>query len=239
VSDERSPGEGSLYSPHAFVETDADRIHVLVETYDFATLVAVTPDGGAEIAHLPFLLDRPSGSADERADERAKGKGRLLVHVARANPIWRTALAGAPLTVVFQGPHGYVSAGWYEEPARQVPTWNYAVVHVHGRAQGPMDTETLLAMLDRLARRQEASSARPWRIEDMDPDTREGLAKGIVGFTIPIERIEAKFKLSQNRTADDRARVREALNERGRPDDRAMVDLMDGGRETAPDDRAV
>lgn len=201
-----------MYLPHAFVEADPERAFALVERHDFATLVAITPEGAAEIAHLPVLLDRDGA--------------RLLVHAARANPIGQLALAGAPLTVVFQGPHGYVSAGWYEEPARQVPTWNYAVVHVHGRAVGPMASDELLEMLTRLSRRHEATSPSPWRVEAMDEATRSSLLQAIVGFAIPIERIEAKFKLSQNRSAEDRARVVRALNERGGPDDVAMTKLM-------------
>src|SRR5207247_1816342 len=136
--------------------------------------------------------------------------GRLRVHTARANPIWRAALAAARVTAVFAGPHAYVSPRWYQRPAEHVPTWNYAVAHVHGRAHGPMPDDQLAALVGELAERHEAGAPEPWRFTDMTPDDRDKLLPQIVGLSIAIERLEGKFKLSQNRSDADRARVRAA-----------------------------
>ncbi|WP_437731668.1 FMN-binding negative transcriptional regulator [Sorangium sp. So ce1335] len=204
-----------MYSPRAFVETDLDRQLDLIEAHGFGCLMVQDGQGGIEIAHLPFVLDRGVGP-----------HGRLRAHVARANPIWRLATDGRPVVAVFSGPHGYVSARWYEEPTRQVPTWNYAVVHAHGRASGPMDRDDLSALLDDLAAIHERGAAEPWSTRALDRELHESLLQGIVGFAIAIERLEGKFKLSQNRSPADQARVARALAERGRPDDLEMLRWM-------------
>ncbi|WP_438023809.1 FMN-binding negative transcriptional regulator [Sorangium sp. So ce233] len=204
-----------MYSPRVFVETDLDRQLDLVEAYSFGCLMVQDEQGGIEIAHLPFVLDRGVGP-----------HGRLRAHVARANPIWRLTTEGRPVVAVFSGPHGYVSARWYEEPGKQVPTWNYAVVHAHGRASGPMSRDDLTALLDDLAAIHERGAPEPWSTRELDRELHESLLRGIVGFSIAIERLEGKFKLSQNRSPADHARVVRSLGERGRPDDLEMVRLM-------------
>ncbi|HTN91606.1 MAG TPA: FMN-binding negative transcriptional regulator [Sorangium sp.] len=209
-----------MYSPGSFVETDIDRQLDLIEAHSFGCLMVQDEQGGFEIAHLPFVLDRGVGP-----------HGRLRAHVARANRIWRLATEGRPLVAVFSGPHGYVSARWYEEPGRQVPTWNYAVVHAHGRAAGPMSDEELTALLDDLSSIHERGAAEPWSTRGLDRELHQGLLRAIVGFSISIERLEGKFKLSQNRSPADRARVYRALGERGLPDDLEMMRLMTGSDE--------
>jgi len=201
-----------MYMPKVFQEADRERLYDFVDAHGFGALIVPDAQGDLEISHLPFFLDRSSG--------------RLLAHVARANPIWKKALAARSVVVVFQGPHGYVSARWYEEPQKQVPTWNYAVVHAHGRAEGPMPQAELAALLDDLVATHEQGAAAPWRARDVDRDFFERLLQEIVGFSIVIERLEGKFKLSQNRSPEDRTRVIRALAERGREDDREMVALM-------------
>jgi len=202
-----------MYLPTVFAETDATRLHDLVDAHSFGIMIAATDDG-LEIAHLPFVLDRSGGL------------GRLRVHTARANPIWRAALAAPQVTVVFAGPHGYVSPRWYEHPREMVPTWNYVAVHAHGRAAGPMPDGDLAALVTELGDRHEAGAPEPWRFGDLDPAQREKLLPQIVGLTIAIERLEGKLKLSQNRSDADRARVRAALLARGGADDVAMAALM-------------
>ncbi|XXX74412.1 FMN-binding negative transcriptional regulator [Sorangium sp. So ce134] len=204
-----------MYSPEVFVETDRDRLFDLIERHSFGCLMAPDDRGGIEIAHLPFVLDRDAGPS-----------GRLRAHVARANPIWRLATGGRPVVAVFSGPHGYVSPRWYEQPTRQVPTWNYAVVHAHGRAAGPMSRGDLTRLLDDLSGIHERGAAEPWSTGELDRELHENLLRGIVGLTIEIDRLEGKFKLSQNRSPADQARVVGALGERGSPDDLEMVRLM-------------
>lgn len=209
-----------MYSPEAFLETDRDRLLDLVERHSFGCLMAPDDQGGIEIAHLPFVLDREAGPS-----------GRLRAHVARANRIWRLATDGRPIVAVFSGPHGYVSPRWYEQPSKQVPTWNYAVVHAHGRAAGPMSRDDLTRLLDDLAGIHERGAAEPWSTSELDRELHENLLRGIVGLTIEIDRLEGKLKLSQNRSPADQARVARALGERGSPDDLDMVRLMTARRE--------
>lgn len=204
-----------MYLPKAFQEPDLDSVQSFIEENAFATLILPGADGALEIAHLPFLFDRGVGP-----------HGRLRAHVARANPIWKLAAEGRAATVIFNGPHGYVSPRWYERPREQVPTWNYMVVHAHGRAEVTQDRAVLAALLDELSAVYERGAPEPWRFAELDAGLREDLLGAIVGVTISIERVEAKFKMSQNRLPEDRARVERAFRERGGADDLAMAEWM-------------
>jgi transcriptional regulator len=203
-----------MYTPEVFREQRTDHLHAFIEAHSFATMIVADDDGGLEATHLPFLLDRAEGP-----------QGRLLVHLARANPLWRKALVARRLLVVFTGPHGYISPRWYESPRRQVPTWNYAAVHAHGRAEGPLGPAELRQLLVDLVAASE-SGPEPWTLDQLDPATAGGLLEAIVGLSIPIERLEGKLKLSQNRSAQDQARVAAALEARGTPDDLGMLALL-------------
>lgn len=203
-----------MYDPPAFRETDPRRLHDLIEAHPFGMLVA-PGESGPEIAHVPFLLDRGAGPL-----------GTLRVHVARANPVWRAATAGRPVTAVFRGPDAYVSASWYESPSEQVPTWNYAVVHAHGRADGPMAADELRRFLADLAAAHESGETDPWTLDRVRPQIVEELLAEIVGFRVQVERLDGKFKLSQNRSDEDRERVRRALARRGGPADAGMLRWM-------------
>jgi transcriptional regulator len=204
-----------MYLPKLFVEDDAQRIHAFVRAHAFGMLVVAGSDGDVELAHLPFVLD-PGASAH----------GTLRVHVARANPIWKKAIASKSVTAVFTGPHGYVSPTWYGAPELQVPTWNYAVVHAHGHAEGPASRAELEALLVDLSDANEGDSPGRWRYAALDAALREELLAQIVGLSIAVTRWEGKFKLSQNRSPEDQARVAAKLEERGGPDDLEMVSLM-------------
>lgn len=208
-----------MYLPRIFEEGSRERLFELVDAHPFATLVAVAPSGEPEIAHAPVLLDRD-----------ALGGARLVGHVARANPLASLVAAGARVTAVFHGPHGYVSPRWYGAPREQVPTWNYVVVHVEGTSRALAQDE-LRVELDRLARRFEANADDPWELDDLAPSFVDDLARGIVGFTIAIERLRGKAKLSQNRSSEDHARVIDALEARGGADDHAMAAWMRASRE--------
>jgi transcriptional regulator len=200
-----------MYLPRTFREDDRDHLHDLIAAHSFGTLI-VPHEDGLEISHLPFVLDREIG--------------RLRTHVARTNPIWQKAIAAPSVVAVFQGPHGYVSARWYEHPERQVPTWNYAVVHAHGRAEGPIPRDALRALLDDLVAIHEHDAPAPWSAAELEPAFVDGLMEGIVGLSIRIDRLEGKFKLSQNRSAADQQRVMDALEKRGSEDDQQMLSLM-------------
>jgi transcriptional regulator len=183
-----------MYIPSAFRADDRAALHDLIERHGFGTLVTVI-DGAPFATHLPFLLDRENGV--------------LLGHVARANPHWRALDGTAESLVIFQGPHGYVSPSWYTT-APAVPTWNYAAVHVYGVPRLMEADARLLDLLARLVDRYESGRERPWAM-DLPADYQRKMLQAIVGFEVPMTRVEGKFKLNQNRSAEDRQGVIEAL----------------------------
>jgi transcriptional regulator len=196
-----------MYIPASFRADDRAVLHEFIDRHSFATLVTVV-DGAPFATHLPVLLDRQRGA--------------LLGHVARANPHWRAFDGSAESLMIFAGPHAYVSPSWYAtHPA--VPTWNYAAVHVYG-VPSVLDEARLQELLDRLVRRYEAGRERPWTM-DLPADYLRKMVQAIVGFEMPIARMEGKFKLSQNRSAEDRERVIAALAA-GDADERALSEFM-------------
>jgi transcriptional regulator len=200
-----------MYVPSHFREPDLAWQQRAMREHPFALLV--TPhQGELHMTWLPFLLDAARGPL-----------GTLEAHLARANPHAAAVLAGAPSTVAFLGPHGYVSPRWYADPARQVPTWNFVAVHAHGAPRPVEATEPLLALVARLVAVHEAEVVPPWSVAEAQAHA-ERLAPHIVGFTLAIERLEAKRKLSQNRAAADRAGVLAALATR--PADAALRAAM-------------
>lgn len=202
----------SIYTPRAFLAADAAAIARLLHEHPFATLI--TP-GDAEplVSHVPLQYRPAPGS-----------KGVLLGHLARANPHGQH-FAGRASVAVFHGPHAYVSPSWYADPANAVPTWNYAVAHVHGQADLMDDAETR-ALLDELVHRYEGGRDQPWHLQ-LAGRPLAAMLGAIVGFRLTIERIDAKFKLSQNRSADDRERVITALRGENYADALATAEWMD------------
>lgn len=200
-----------MYVPPHFAEFDPDTLHAFVERYSFGLLV--TDVGGEPFAtHLPFLLDRAAGP-----------HGTLLGHVARANPQWQ-GLGGRPALAVFSGPHAYVSPTWYEAE-NVVPTWNYTAVHAYGRAELVEDRVELLELVRRTTDFYEAVMPRPWAL-DADSVFVDRLLPQIVGFRIPVERLEGKFKLNQNHPPARREKVARALEASGGADAREVAGLM-------------
>jgi transcriptional regulator len=130
------------------------------------------------------------------------------------------------VTAVFLGPHAYVSPRWYEDPRSNVPTWNYAAVHVHGTARRLDDPREVLALLADLTAEYERGAETPWSLDGLDAGRLENLLRGITAFVVDVEHFESKRKLSQNRSSTDRVRVEEALRRRGAADDHALADLM-------------
>jgi transcriptional regulator len=186
-----------MYVPASFAVSDDKTLESFIERYDFATLI--TPSAtGLVASHIPIML------------RRSAGKGVLIGHVARTNSQWQHFDGNADALAIFHGPHAYVSPTWYAtSPA--VPTWNYAVVHVYGKPRARGEGDFTAAALRDLVARHEGSRATPWRTEDLG-DVYEKLAKGIVAFEMPIDRIEGKFKLGQNRSQDDRLGMLEGLD---------------------------
>ena len=180
-----------MYTPSAFKITDDDLIWSFLLENSFGILITST-GAGMQATHLPFLLQRdPSQSLILRG------------HIAAANPQVQALDAHCEVLAMFSGPHGYISPGWYASPRdRSVPTWNYTAVHLYGKSRilsQPELVETLQATTDRM----ETGRPSPWSFEELDPDIAGALTNAITGFEIVVTRVEAKFKLSQNRSDAD------------------------------------
>ncbi len=201
-----------MYAPKIFDEPRTEMALDLIRARPFATVVGVDARGDAEIAHVPLLGEPIDGSI------------RLAGHVARANPLSALVRARAFVTAVFQGPEAYVSAAWYEQPREQVPTWNYAVVHVEGTL-APLDDAALTEHLTAMAGRFEESED-GWSPALLEPAFFADLRSAIVGFVIEARSVRTKLKLSQNRSPADRSRVVDALAASASPRDREVAALM-------------
>jgi transcriptional regulator len=190
-----------LYVPAAFAVDDRAAIRRLVHDHPFATLITpVAPEPW--VSHIPLLLT----DADQ-------GEGTLIGHFARANPHWQHA-RDVDSIAIFHGPHAYVSPSWYEAPAQAVPTWNFSAIHAHGPLETFDDAAKTRGVLDALIERFEGNRPAPWKLA-LPERQRDAMIGAIVGFAMPIRRLEAKFKLSQNRSRDDRVRVIAALQTEG------------------------
>lgn len=195
-----------MHVPDHFAETRREELHRIIRDHPFGMLVTHTA-AGLDADHLPFVLDPERGPC-----------GTLIVHLARANPVWTALDDGDPVLVVFRGAHGYISPNWYastRETPRQAPTWNYQAVHAHGRVRIFDDPQVVRGMVAALVRQQEASMPRPWKMSDAPEDyLAENLAQ-LVGMEIGITRLEGQQKLSQNKDDRDFASTLAALEERG------------------------
>lgn len=200
----------SLYVPPQFSTDQREDALALIRAHAFATLIT-TPAGGGEphISHLPLLLESSE---------------MLLGHMAKANPHWQ-AFIGGQTVAVFHGPHAYITPNWYVEPARQVPTWNYSVVHVHGQPQLIEPAAAKLSVVDVTTAAFE-DPQHPWT-RQVDGARLSAMLDQIVAFRIPLHAVEAKFKMNQNKTDADRAQVRAQLRASKHPDLHAMADWME------------
>ena len=206
-----------MYLPEHFAEHDPVALHGLIAAHPLGTLVTLGVDG-LSATHLPFLLASDAGE-----------HGALLTHVARGNRVWHDFPAGHEALVIFQGPSAYVSPNWYPTKAethRQVPTYNYAVVHAHGPLVIHDDEKWLRGFLGRLTKRMEAPQPTPWKMGDAPRDYLRQQLSGIVGIEIPIARLVGKWKVSQNRLPSDRAGAVAGLRATGDPEAVAMTDLI-------------
>ena len=203
-----------MYIPPLHKEDRIDVLHDAIRRTGLATLVTLTGDG-LIASHVPMLLDPEPAPY-----------GTLLGHLARPNPQARGAAPGVQALAIFQGPDAYITPSWYatkRETGKVVPTWNYVTIHAYGPVEFFNDTERLRAIVTRLTEREEAARAEPWAVTDAPADFIDGMLKGIVGFALPIARLEGKWKMSQNRPAEDRARVIDGLNDQGREDVAALI----------------
>ncbi len=210
-----------MYQPAQFAEHRPEEWHRLIREHPLGMLVTATA-AGLEAEHLPFVLEAERGPS-----------GTLLAHVARANPVWRTVREGDAVMVVFRGVQGYISPSWYpskHEHRRHVPTWNYEVVHVHGRIRVLDDTNAVRGIVAKLTRQSEAGEPVPWKMGDAPADYLASELAHIVAIEVAIDRIEGKRKLSQNRDARDFQGVLDALEQRGRF---ALAEAMRGARSGA------
>jgi len=207
-----------MYVPKHFQETRPGALHGLIDAYPFATVVVQT-ERGPVVNHLPF----------ERVGDALHG------HVARGNEM--AALDGAQVLAIFRGPHGYVSPNWYptkHETGREVPTWNYAVVHVYGRLKVIEDAAWLRTLLERLTDRHEATEPQPWHVGDAPEDHVGKSLRAIVGIEIAVDRIEGKFKLSQNHPERNRLGVIAGLRRRDGDGDMELAEWMARQETTKP-----
>ena len=188
-----------MYAPPHFAQPDPDQLVALMRAHAFALLLCADADGAIEASHLPFLVEQ----------------GRLRCHVARQNRLAELAAAGRTMTAVFAGPHAYVSPRWYSDPQRSVPTWNYAVVHATATARVVPEPE-LRAIVHELTAIEEQGAWSP------DPSS-DKMLRGIVGIELAAPRLDGKWKLSQNRPAEDRNRVRAELEAIGHAELAALM----------------
>jgi transcriptional regulator len=211
-----------MYVPNLFVEDDPAELAALMRAASFATLITSSPDGpaGAPTAtHLPLLFD-------DAETTPGNPHGRLLGHVAAANGHHAAFDGEREALAVFSGPHAYISPSWYETP-NMVPTWNYAAVHAYGRPRVIADPDDVMALLARLTGTYESDATGNWRLDDQDQTIMRGMIKGIVAFEMPIERIEGKWKMSQNRKPNDAKAAAKGLRALGGPDTAAVADEME------------
>ena len=195
-----------MYVPPHFLEDDKAALHQAIGETRLATLVTLGSEG-MEASHVPILLDEGEGPY-----------GAIRGHLARANPQWRRALAETPALAMFLGPDAYVSPNWYatkRETGKVVPTWNYLAIHAYGRVEFFEDAERLRAIVTSLTQRHEGRREKPWAVTDAPEDYIQAQLRGIIGFRLPIDRLEGKWKLSQNRPEADRRGVIEGLEGEG------------------------
>ena len=195
-----------MYVPAHFAETRKEVLHSRIVQHPFGTLIT-HGSSGLDANHIPFELAAEDGEL-----------GVLRAHVARANPVWQEVASGDEVLVVFHAGDAYISPNWYpskHELHKQVPTWNYMVVHAHGRMTILDDERYVRGVVGRLTRTHEASEPKPWKMGDAPKDYVDAMVKAIVGIQVEITRLVGKSKLSQNKEARDIQGAAEALKSSG------------------------
>ena len=206
-----------MYLPKDVKEDRVDVLHEAIRQARLGTLVTVGADG-LEATHLPMLVDPEPAPF-----------GTLKGHVARANPQWRRASGNTQALAIFLGPDAYITPAWYEtkkQSGKVVPTWNYVAIHAYGSLTFYEDADWLLALVTKLTETHEAGRDQPWAVSDAPKEFIAGMLKAIVGFELPIARLEGKWKMSQNRPAADRAGVVQGLRREGGPAEAAVAGIV-------------
>ena len=208
-----------MYIPAHFAITDPAELHRIIQAHPLGMLVTAGGQG-LDADHIPFEFDPGVGPL-----------GRLRAHVARANPLWQRCPDGTPVMVVFRGAEAFISPSWYpskHETHRPVPTWNYEVVHAHGRLSVHDDPRHVRGLVARLTRQHEAGEPRPWKMTDAPPEYIDQMLQHIVGIEVQVTALVGKAKLSQNKAPQDRDGAVTALAARGH------TDLAQAMRRTLP-----
>ncbi len=206
-----------MYVPQANEEKRLPILHQLIKSEPLAALVTMSSNGMIA-SHLPMVLEEDGGEL-----------GTLRGHVALANLQWRDLNASVDALAIFAGPQHYITPSWYPgklEHGKVVPTWNYVVVHAYGALKVIQNEEWLMTHLVQLTTESEAGAELPWKVTDAPVDFIRSLLNGIVGFEIAINRLEGKWKVSQNRTERDRHGVVAGLAELNTPESLAMKKLV-------------
>lgn len=201
-----------MYPPSHFVVDDINPLLALIRLNSFATLISSDNDQ-TQISHLPLIL------GGDEADPY------LLGHMAKANPLWKQFDGNTTVTVMFQGPHAYISPRWYQS-AENVPTWNYTAVHITGTPRCIDNPEKTRSVLTQMASYFEQDAEQPWSLDTPPADYIKRMLRGIVAFEIPIEHMEGIFKISQNKSEDDQAGAIKGLRETDDPNAHRLAQLM-------------
>jgi transcriptional regulator len=207
-----------VYVPH-FNRMEETEVSTFLDALGAAEVVTVGPDGYPVATLMPFV----------REDDR------LLLHMARANEHWRSITSEVPALAIVAGPQAYVSPSWYatkQEHGRVVPTWNYSAVHLSGTVTVHDDTSWLRDLVGRLTDLHESGLPAPWAVADAPAAYVDKQLRAIVGVEFRIERVEAKAKLSQNRSDEDRAGVIAGLEAEGTVRDLQVAQAMRGSNST-------
>ncbi|WP_088041082.1 FMN-binding negative transcriptional regulator [Bacillus sp. EAC] len=202
-----------MYVPKEFKENDINRIISEIQKLSFGILLSTNHEVRIEATHLPFIV------------KKDHEKLYLITHLAKPNPQWKS-LEGKECLVVFQGPHGYVSASWYEEK-NTVSTWNYTAIHVYGQVKTIQDKDEMRKIVLHTTDYFEKGEASPWKYEDHQ-EYVEKLLSGIVCLEIEVTELIGKKKLSQNHSVDRREKVISALQKEEKYQSREIAELMKG-----------
>jgi transcriptional regulator len=207
----------TMYVPSHFKEDRVAVLHETIRGIAFGSLITIGSDG-LEASHIPLLIDPEPAPY-----------GTLRGHIARSNPQWKRAGKDGEALVTFLGPNAYVTPSWFptkRETGKVVPTWNYLAIHAYGVPRFFEDRAPLLEIVTRLTETHESSRAAPWAVTDAPASHIDALLKAIIGFELPIARLEGKWKLSQNKSAADIAGVRDGHRAEPGEDHAALAQAM-------------
>jgi transcriptional regulator len=207
-----------MYIPRHNEEKRVPVMHALVTSHPLGTLVTLG-SSGLFASHIPMVLENDGSEF-----------GVLRGHISRANTQWRDFVPTVDALAIFSGHQHYITPNWYpgtKEHGKEVPTWNYAVVHAYGPLKVIQDEQWLLTNVEKLTSIHEAASPVPWKVSDAPQDFIRSQLRGIVGLELPIRRLEGKWKVSQNRTEEEREGVVEGLGKLGTPESLAMKGLVE------------